>query len=207
LRAREAARRAQLTPPEQRSSDGRALVKLASPLSSQPRCHHHRRGLRQAGTWASTRPTRSARAATKKGAWPLRAAVVQDQPLRSGSRQAVGKPARPRSPDPTRSARAATKKGTWPLRAAVVQDQPLRSGGRQAVGKPARRHPPDRRARRAPLRRREHDHCAPPWCKTSLFVAAASSPPEGPSVSRHARVHPTDALGARRYEEEDEAGV
>jgi len=30
---------------------------------------------------------------------------------------------------------------------------------------------------------------------------APSSPSEGPSASRHAGIRPTDALGARRYEE------
>jgi len=121
--------------------------------------HHHRRGRRQAGTPASARPTRLARAATKRGrmnhlAPPWRKASI----LRSGGvitiGGAVGKPARRRPPDPTRSARAATKRGRMnhlapPWRKASI----LRSSGRQAVGKPARRHPPDRRARRAPLRR------------------------------------------------------
>jgi len=37
--------------------------------------------------------------------------------------------------------------------------------------------------------------------RPALFVAAASSPSEGPSVSRPAAIHPTDALGTRRYEE------
>jgi len=41
--------------------------------------------------------------------------------------------------------------------------------------------------------------------RPTLFVAAASSPPEGPSVSWHASLRPTDALGARRYEEGDMA--
>jgi len=49
--------------------------------------------------------------------------------------------------------------------------------------------------------KKEHKHLVPPWWTRTLFVAAASSPPEGPSVSRHAGVHPTDALGARRYED------
>jgi len=58
---------------------------------------------------------------------------------------------------------------------------------------------PTRMARAAT--KREHDCFAPPWGRAVFFVAAASSPPEGPSASRHADVHPTDALGARRYEE------
>jgi len=37
--------------------------------------------------------------------------------------------------------------------------------------------------------------------RPTLFVAAASSSAEGPSASRHAGIRPTDALGARRYEE------
>jgi len=41
--------------------------------------------------------------------------------------------------------------------------------------------------------------------RPALFVAAASSPSEGPSASWHAGVRPTDALGARRYEEGDVA--
>jgi len=54
---------------------------------------------------------------------------------------------------------------------------------------------PTRMARAAT--KREHDCFAPPWGRAVFFVAAAARP----SASRHADVHPTDALGARRYEE------
>jgi len=68
----------------------------------------------------------------------------------------------------------------------------FRSGGvitvGGAVGKPARRRPPDRRAWRAPLRRKGHGRDVLPWRSVSFFVAAASSPSEGPSVSWHASV-------------------
>jgi len=69
-----------------------------------------------------------------------------------------------------------------------------RSGGTiavgWAVGKPARRRStrPTRWARAATKRGRER--LAMPWWNGGLFVAAASSPAEGPSVSRHAAVPP-----------------
>jgi len=102
-------------------------------------------------------------------------------------------------------ARAATKRGTRGPGLGVADSRLLRSGGVIAIGgavdKPARWRPPDRRARRAPLRSEGHGHAALRRWKVVFFVAAASSPSEGPSTSRHADVRPTDALGARRYEE------
>jgi len=54
---------------------GVAHTEAAHPRRSYRRSH--RGGRRQAGTSASARPTRSARAATKKGTSPRRAPVVE----------------------------------------------------------------------------------------------------------------------------------
>jgi len=151
--------------------------------------------------------------------------------------KAVGKPARWHSSD--RRARRA------PLRRRETQNASiLRSGGgvpiEGAVGEPARWHSPARRAWRAPPRRGETRNasarrgglaavspvgCHPgegrdPGVETPAdavlpaldarlrghdigwgTVSWAPKGPPRPSVSRHVGVHPTDALGARRYEE------
>jgi len=75
------------------------------------------------------------------------------------------------------------------------------------VTKPEHPEPDTRRSARpthsacAATKRGARARAVSPWPIPSLFVAAAARP----SVSRHASLHPTDALGARRYEEEGRA--
>jgi len=138
------------------------------------------------------RPTRLACAATKRGTRNF--VVAYTRPLRSGGvvpiEGAVGKPARWHSSD-RRAWRAPLRRRGLSVELGIAL---LVAAAAKAVGKPARWHSSNRRAWRAPLRRGR-------LRTPAVFVAAASSPSKGPSVSRHVGVHPTDALGARRYEE------
>jgi len=72
----------------------------------------------------------------------------------------------------------------------------LRSGGRQAVGKPARRRPPDRRARRAPLRRRGLQRHAPTWWKSGCLRSGGVIAIGG-AVGKPARRRPPDRRARR----------